>query len=100
MRYAAAVAAAMALQSVTVTVTDHPEVSAQIAVEVARAIVQLQNTPAPKPVSGQCKTCLGTGVIGDGSRIKMTCQACNGTGKEPVSVLVKPKPCTTGKCPL
>ena len=98
MRYAAAVAAAMALQSVTVT--DHPEVSAQIAVEVARAIVQLQNEPAPKPVSGQCKTCLGTGVIGDGARIKMTCQACGGSGRERVSVLVKPKACTTGKCPL
>ena len=99
MRYAAAVAAAMALQSFTVI--DHPSVSADIAVQVARAIVQLQNTPAPKPVSGQCKVCLGTGVIGDGAKIRITCQACNGTGKEPVSVLVKPKaPCTTGKCPL
>lgn len=98
MKYAAAVAAAMALQSVTVT--DHPEVSAQIAVEVARAIVQIQNAPTPKPVSGQCKTCLGTGVIGDGARIKMTCQACGGSGRERVSVLVKPRACTTGKCPL
>ena len=98
MRYAAAVAAAMALQSLTVI--DNPELSAQIAVEVARAIVQLQNAPAPKPVSGQCKTCLGTGVIGDGARIKMTCQACGGSGRERVSVLVKPKACTAGKCPL
>lgn len=98
MKFAAAVAAAMALQSVTVT--DRPSVSADIAVQVARAIVQLQNTPAPKPVSGQCKNCNGTGKVGDG-KIVMTCQACNGTGKEPVSVLVKPKaPCTTGKCPL
>ena len=99
MKYAAAVAAAMTLQSLTVI--DRPEVSAEIATQAARAIVQLQNAPAPRPVSGQCKTCLGTGVIGDGAKIKMTCQACNGTGKEPVSVLVKPKaPCTTGKCPL
>ena len=99
MKYAAAVAAVMALQSFTVI--DHPSVSADIATQVARAIVQLQNTPAPKPVAGQCPTCLGTGVLGDGAKIKMTCQACNGTGKEPVSVLVKPKaPCTTGKCPL
>ena len=98
MKYAAAVAAAMALQSFTVI--DHPELSAQIAVELARAIVQSQNTPAPKPVSGQCRNCNGTGKVGDG-KIVMTCQACNGTGKEPVSVLVKPKaPCTTGKCPL
>ena len=98
MRYAAAVAAAMALQSFTVI--DHPELSAEIATQVARAIVQLQNTPAPKPVGGQCRNCNGTGKVGDG-KIVMTCQACNGTGKEPVSVLVKPKaPCTTGKCPL
>ena len=98
MRFAAAVAAAMTLQSFTVI--DHPELSAQIAVELARAIMQLQNTPAPKPVSGQCRNCNGTGKVGDG-KIVMTCQACNGTGKEPVSVLVKPKaPCTTGKCPL
>ena len=98
MKYAAAVAAAMALQSFTVI--DHPELSAEIATQAARAIVQLRNTPAPKPVSGQCRTCLGTGVLGDGAKIKMTCQACGGSGREPVSVLVKPKPCTTGKCPL
>ena len=97
MRYAAAVAAAMALQSFTVI--DHPSVSAEIATQTARAIVQLQNTPAPKPVGGQCRNCNGTGKVGDG-KIVMTCQACNGTGKEPVSVLVKPKACTTGKCPL
>ena len=97
MRYAAAIAAAMALQSFTVI--DHPELSAEIATQTARAIVQLQNAPAPKPVSGQCRNCNGTGKVGDG-KIVMTCQACNGTGKEPVSVLVKPKPCTTGKCPL
>jgi len=100
MRFAAAVAAAMALQSLTVTVSDRPEISAEIATQAALAILQLQNTPAPKPVSGQCKTCLGTGVLGDGAKIRITCQACNGTGKEPVSVLVKPKACTTGKCPL
>lgn len=97
MKFAAAVAAAMALQSFTVI--DHPELSAEIATQTARAIVQLQNAPAPKPVSGECKNCNGTGKVGDG-KIVMTCQACNGTGKEPVSVLVKPKPCTTGKCPL
>ena len=98
MRFAAAVAAAMALQSFAVI--DHPELSAEIATQTARAIVQIQNTPAPKPVSGQCRNCNGTGKVGDG-KIVMTCQACNGTGKEPVSVLVKPKaPCTTGKCPL
>ena len=97
MKYAAAVAAAMALQSFTVI--DHPELSAEIATQTARAIVQMQNAPAPKPVSGQCRNCNGTGKVGDG-KIVMTCQACNGTGKEPVSVLVKPKACTTGKCPL
>jgi len=99
MRFAAAVAAAMALQSFTVTVSDRPEISAEIATQAARAIVQMQNTPAPRPVGGQCKNCNGTGKVGDG-KIVMTCQACNGTGKEAVSVLVKPRACTTGKCPL
>ena len=98
MKFAAAVAAAMTLQSFAVI--DHPELSAEIATQAARAIVQLQNTPAPKPVAGQCPTCLGTGVLGDGAKIKMTCQACGGSGRERVSVLVKPKACTTGKCPL
>ena len=98
MRFAAAVAAVMTLQSFTVI--DHPSVSADIAVQVARAIVQLQNTPAPKPVTGQCKVCLGTGVLGDGAKIRITCEACGGSGRERVSVLVKPKACTTGKCPL
>ena len=98
MRFAAAVAAAMALQSFAVI--DHPELSAEIATQAARAIVQLENAPAPKPVSGECRTCLGTGVLGDGAKIKITCQACGGSGRERVSVLVKPKPCTTGKCPL
>ena len=98
MRFAAAVAAAMALQSFTVT--DHPELSAEIATQLARAIVQIENAPAPKPVSGECKNCNGTGKIGDG-KIVMTCQACGGSGRERVSVLIKPKaPCTTGKCPL
>ena len=98
MKYAAAVAAVMALQSFTVI--DHPELSAEIATQAARAIVQIQNAPAPKPVSGQCKVCLGTGVIGDGAKIRITCEACGGSGRERVSVLVKPKACTTGKCPL
>ena len=98
MRFAAAVAAVMALQSLTVI--DRPEISAEIATQTARAIVQLQNAPAPKPVSGQCKTCLGTGVLGDGAKIRITCEACGGSGRERVSVLVKPKACTTGKCPL
>ena len=98
MRFAAAVAAAMTLQSFTVI--DHPELSAEIATQTARAIVQLQNTPAPKPVGGQCQTCLGTGVLGDGAKIRITCEACGGSGRERVSVLVKPKACTTGKCPL
>jgi len=98
MRFAAAVVAAMSLQSLAVV--DHPELSAEIATQAARAIVQLQNTPAPKPVSGQCKTCLGTGVLGDGAKIRITCEACGGSGRERVSVLVKPKACTTGKCPL
>ena len=44
-------------------------------------------TPKPKPDSGVCETCHGSGVLGDGVQ-KLTCGDCGGTGKKKVSVLV------------
>lgn len=97
MRIAAVICAAMALQSFAIV--DHPELSAELATQVARELVRIDGRPAPKPVSGKCKNCNGTGKVGDG-KIVMTCLVCKGTGKELVSVLVKPRACTTGRCPL
>lgn len=59
------------------------------------AVTGHYSTLAPAPEKpGVCRACSGRGVVGDG-RVMMTCQACNGTGKTPVSVLV---PCRDGKC--
>jgi RecJ-like exonuclease len=58
-------------------------VSADIAAETARLVVQLRNEikPTPTPDSGDCENCNGTGKVGDGT-IMNTCQVCGGTGKK------------------
>lgn len=74
--------------------------TADIACEASRAVVRLRQgmPPAPKPNSDDCENCEG-GWLGDG-RIKVKCPICNGTGKKPKSVLVKPSPaCVNGVCP-
>lgn len=63
---------------------DHT-LSADIACETARLVVQMRREIAPKPVSNACENCDGTGKIGDG-KIVMTCPVCRGTGKKLVSV--------------
>lgn len=72
--------------------------TADLAAETARMVVRMRAeiapTPAP-PGDGKCKNCDGLGYVGDG-RIKITCTACGGTGREPKSVLVRP--CPDGKC--
>ena len=71
--------------------------TADLAAETARMVVQMRAeiapTPAP-PSDGKCKNCDGLGYVGDG-RIKITCTTCGGTGREPKSVVVK---CPDGKC--
>ena len=69
-------------------------VSADLAAETARMVIQLRReiapTPAP-PSDGKCQNCEGRGYVGDG-RVRVTCQPCGGTGK------VKAQ-CPDGKCP-
>jgi hypothetical protein len=60
-------------------------ITADLAVEAARAIVQLRAAPtpdvAPGPKPGEkCPNCEGRGYVGDG-RVKVPCQPCDGTGK-------------------
>lgn len=74
-------------------------ITADLACEAARTLVQMRRAPAPapKPDDGRCDTCKGTGKLGDG-RVSVTCPACDGTGKKKAA---KPAPtCTTGSCPL
>jgi hypothetical protein len=68
-----------------------PTISADLACETARSIVQLRNMAppddAPKP-GDKCPNCDGRGYVGDG-RVKVKCQPCDGTGKVPASVCVE-----------
>lgn len=66
--------------------------TADIAAETARMVVQLRQqippTPAP-PSDGTCKACNGTGKLPTDGRVVITCGACGGTGREPKSVCVE-----------
>jgi DnaJ-class molecular chaperone len=62
-------------------------VSADLACETARIVVQMREQIPPTPASDKCDNCGGTGKLGDG-RIEVKCPACDGTGKKPKSVCV------------
>lgn len=67
------------------TLPSDPTISADLAVELARGVVQLRAKPDltpdgnPKP-GDKCANCEGRGYVGDGT-IKIKCQPCDGTGK-------------------
>jgi DnaJ-class molecular chaperone len=62
------------------TLPDDHGVSADMACETARMVVQLRREIAPTPSSDKCDNCVD-GFIGDG-KIKITCPTCKGTGKK------------------
>ena len=67
------------------TLPSDPTISADLAVELARGVVQLRAkpdaTPDGKPKRGdKCPNCEGRGYVGDG-RVQVKCQPCDGTGK-------------------
>jgi DnaJ-class molecular chaperone len=62
-------------------------VSADLACETARIVVQMREQIPPTPASDKCDNCGGTGKLGDG-RIEVKCPVCDGTGKKPKSVCV------------
>jgi DnaJ-class molecular chaperone len=64
--------------------SDHG-ITADLACETARMVVQLRQEIAPAPASDKCENCGGTGKLGDG-RIVTKCPVCDGTGKKPKSV--------------
>ena len=71
--------------------------TADIACEAARLVVQLRQEapPAPAPASDTCDNCAGTGRLGDNGRIVTICPVCKGTGKKAQAAAN----CPTGKCP-
>ncbi len=75
----------IALAGCVATLPDDPTISADLACEVARAVVQLRAapdaTPDNKPKPGdKCPNCDGRGYVGDGT-VKVNCQPCDGTGR-------------------
>ena len=67
------------------TLPSDPTISADLAVELGRGVVQLRAkpdaTPDGKPKPGdKCPNCEGRGYVGDG-RVQVKCQPCDGTGK-------------------
>ena len=67
------------------TLPDDPTISADLAVETARGVVQLRAkpdaTPDGKPKPGdKCPNCEGRGYVGDGT-VQVKCQPCDGTGR-------------------
>ena len=69
-------------------------ITADLACETSRAIVQARQgmPPTPTPASDQCDNCGGSGTLGDG-RITVQCPACKGTGNKPKAAI-----CQTGTC--
>ena len=55
-------------------------VTADLACETARMVVQLRHEIAPGPASDKCDNCVD-GFIGDG-KIKIVCPICKGTGRK------------------
>ena len=75
----------LAVAGCVATLPDDPTISADLACEVARAVVQLRAapdaTPDDKPKPGdKCPNCDGRGYVGDGT-VKVNCQPCDGTGR-------------------
>jgi hypothetical protein len=75
----------IALAGCVASLPDDPTISADLACEVARAVVQLRAapdaTPDDKPKPGdKCPNCDGRGYVGDGT-VKVNCQPCDGTGR-------------------
>jgi hypothetical protein len=75
----------VAVAGCVLTLPDDPTISADLACEMARAVVQLRvtpdTTPDDKPKPGdKCPNCEGRGYVGDG-RVQVKCQPCDGTGR-------------------
>ena len=74
----------IALAGCIATLPNDASISADLACELARGVVQLRAAPEvpddkPKP-GDKCPNCDGRGYVGDGT-VKVKCQPCGGTGK-------------------
>lgn len=75
----------VALAGCVATLPSDPAITADLACELARGVVQLRATPdatpddKPKP-GDKCPNCEGRGYVGDG-RVQVKCHPCDGTGR-------------------
>jgi hypothetical protein len=67
-------------------------ITADMATETARMVVQMRREIHPAPASDACENCNGTGRIGDSVNVVRQCPVCKGTGKKPATI------CTSGTC--
>jgi len=85
------------------TLPDDAGISADLAAETARAVVEMRAAPEPEPgpkPGDVCPNCKGKGYVGDGV-VKTKCLPCDGTGKVQKVVTHPPaKVCTDGSCKL
>ena len=80
----------MVFAGCVLTVPQDHSISADLAAETARCVVEMRaavRPDPPKPSDSKCTNCDGRGYVGDGV-VRVKCQPCDGTGKEPKSVLV------------
>jgi hypothetical protein len=76
----------VALVGCVATLPDDPTISADLACELSRGLVQLRAapdaTPDNKPKPGdKCQPCNGTGKLPTDGRVVVQCGACDGTGR-------------------
>lgn len=77
----------VAMAGCVATLPHDPTISADLAVELARAMVQLRAAPDVKPEDDKpkpgdkCPNCDGTGKLPTDGRVVVQCGACGGTGR-------------------
>lgn len=77
----------VALAGCVATLPNDPTISADLACELARGIVQLRAAPDASPDDDQpkpgdkCQPCNGTGKLPTDGRVVVQCGACGGTGR-------------------
>ena len=66
------------------SIPDDQGVSADLAAETARMVIQMRQEihPTPTPNSNDCERCEGKGFVGDHAAIRIKCIDCDGTGKK------------------